>query len=147
MKIANKKILVFVLISSFLGFMAATGTMAGSLWDSQQGMGATSDEIGAAFGQTSGTPTDIWTTVALIVKVFLGFLGIIFFGLMLWAGFKWMGSRGNESTINEAKSQMGAAVIGLIIILMSYAIASFVSRCFFDISTGNGSSGSWMCVF
>jgi len=145
MKIANKNILAFILLFIIFNVLVTPITSASSLWDMQQGMSADSDEVGAAFGQTGGTPTDLRTTIALIIKVFLGFMGIIFFGLLLWSGFKWMTSQGNESTITEAKSQLRAAVIGLTIILMSYAITSFVSRCFYDISTGG--TGAWMCVF
>ena len=145
MKITNKKILIVTLLTLVFGVLSASAVNAG-LWDMQQGMGATSDEIGVAFNQTSGTPTDFRETIALIIQVFIGFLGVIFFVLFIWAGFKWMTSQGNETTITEAKSQLRSAAIGLVIILMAFAITSFVTRCFYDISTGSGAS-MWMCKF
>jgi hypothetical protein len=42
------------------------------------------------------------------------------------AGFKWMTAAGNEDAIESAKSIMTAAVIGLIITLLAWAISYFV---------------------
>ena len=61
-----------------------------------------------------------------IIKVFLGFLGIIAVVIILLGGFKWMTAGGNEDGVAEAKKLITAGVIGLIIILMSWALASFV---------------------
>ncbi|MDX9893612.1 MAG: hypothetical protein RB292_04365 [Patescibacteria group bacterium] len=65
-------------------------------------------------------------TVAKLIQVALGFLGIVFLVLILYAGFNWMTSAGNEDKISTAKKTMVAAIIGLTIILAAYAITYFV---------------------
>ena len=77
----------------------------------------------------TGLPGDADDTTQLVVDLirgFLGFLGLIFMVLILYAGFKWMTSGGNSSTIDEAKGMILNAVIGLIVIGFSFAITQFV---------------------
>ena len=69
---------------------------------------------------------DLKTMVGSIINVLLGFLGIIAVVIILLGGFKWMTAAGNDDKIGEAKKLLGAGVVGLIIILAAYAIASFV---------------------
>lgn len=129
---------VFLLLIQFYAAVNINDASAGKLWEDQVGR----TEIGTAFGQSGGEPTDIREIVARVIKVFLSLIGVIFLVLIIYAGFRWMTAGGNESQVSEAKSQLGNATIGLIIIVMSYAITSFVAACVFDISTG---STMWMC--
>lgn len=81
----------------------------------------------ANFQQTTGLgardPRDI---IAAVINVLLGFLGIIAVILILFGGFKWMTAAGNEDKVAEAKKLMAAGVIGLIIILAAFALATFI---------------------
>ncbi len=70
--------------------------------------------------------TDPRTVIARIINVALGFLGIIAVVIILLGGFKWMTAAGNEEKTEEAKKLLGAGVIGLIIILMSWALANYL---------------------
>ena len=73
-----------------------------------------------------GTNINLIESIANIVDILLGFLGVIAVLLVLWGGFKWMTAAGDEQQITEAKKLLGGGVIGLIIILAAYAISSFV---------------------
>ena len=73
-----------------------------------------------------GTNIELISTVARIINILLGFLGVLAVILVLWGGFKWMTAAGEESKIEEAKKLMGGGVIGRIIILAAYAITAFV---------------------
>lgn len=70
----------------------------------------------------------VYTIVGKIISVILGVLAFIFFGLITYAGLKWMTSRGNEEIATAAKDTLESAIIGLIIVLASYAITSYVFR-------------------
>jgi len=61
-----------------------------------------------------------------IIQLALGFLGILAVIIILIGGFKWMTAAGNEEQIEDAKKVLIAGIIGLVIILGSWAIASFV---------------------
>lgn len=73
-----------------------------------------------------GTDIPLIETIARIINILLGFLGVLAVLLVLWGGFKWMTAAGNEDQISEAKKLMGAGVVGLAIILAAFAVASFV---------------------
>ena len=77
------------------------------------------------------------TMAAAVVRIVLGFLGIIAVLIILMGGFKWMTAGGNEDKIGEAKKLLAAGVIGLIIILMAFGLAQFVIQALYD-ATGAG---------
>lgn len=79
-------------------------------------------EVGNALGL--GTQ-DVRVTVAIIIRDFMGLLGIIAVVLVLYGGFLWMTAGGEEEKIDKAKKTIVAAVIGLAIVLSAVAIAQF----------------------
>ena len=64
--------------------------------------------------------------VANIVRVVLGFTGIIFLILIIASGYQWMTSEGNEEKIASAKKRLINSAIGVLIILCAYVIANTV---------------------
>ncbi|MDD2297683.1 MAG: IPT/TIG domain-containing protein, partial [Sphaerochaetaceae bacterium] len=69
------------------------------------------------------------TIAGRVINIALGFLSVIVVGLMLYGGFIWMTANGQEEKVEQAKKIIRNAVIGLIIILASWAIATFaISR-------------------
>ena len=84
-------------------------------------------DVGLNYGTATGLgSTDIRTGVMSVIRVLLGFLGIIAIILVLYGGFLWMTSAGNEEKVSQAKKIITGGIIGLIIIFVSYALASFV---------------------
>jgi len=125
MKIAKKRVLsvVFLVIFSLIAIGVAWPARADqSLLDSQIGL----NDAGAVYGDT--TPEDIRITIAKIINIILGFLGIIFIGLTIFAGFQYMTAGGNEEKTKKATGLLTNAVIGLLIILMAWAITRFTIR-------------------
>lgn len=76
------------------------------------------------------------TIVAKIINFALGFLGVIAVALILFGGFKWMTAAGNEEKVTEAKKLLGAGIIGLVIILAAWAIASFIINAIYQTTQG-----------
>lgn len=64
--------------------------------------------------------------IGLIISVVLGLLGVIFMALMLWAGYTWMTAGGNEEKVSQAGHAIKVAIIGLLIVIGSFAIWRFV---------------------
>lgn len=123
-KIISTVFFSLIFLSVFL--VGGVAHSASSLLDNQEGFKSTDNEIGKTFGEEIQGPEDIRIIAASVIKIFLGFLGIIFLVLLVIAGFKWMTSSGSEEKIKEAQGQIKNAVIGIIIILASYAIADFI---------------------
>jgi Type IV secretion system pilin len=110
-------ILLFLVLSLFtISFSKAHAT---DLWGNQQSNIKTASGLGE---------TDPRQMVAQVINILLGFLGIIAVVLILYAGFLWMTAGGSDENIKKAKNILSAAVIGLIIILMSYGIANMVLK-------------------
>ncbi|HDQ22384.1 MAG TPA: hypothetical protein ENN28_00220 [Candidatus Uhrbacteria bacterium] len=84
-------------------------------------------DVGLSYATETGLGTkDIRETIASIINVAMGLLGIVAVVIILLGGFKWMTAAGNEEKVGEAKKLLVAGIIGLVIILTSYAIATFV---------------------
>ncbi len=66
--------------------------------------------------------------IAGVIKIFLGFLGIIFVILMIYAGYNYLTAQGDEEKIKTALATIRRAIIGLLIVLSSWAITTFITN-------------------
>lgn len=86
-------------------------------------------QLGAAQkGAGYSAPEDPRLIASQIIKTALGFLGIIFLGLIIYGGFLWMTAGGNEESVGKAKKTIYYAVIGLLIVMAAYSITYFAFR-------------------
>jgi hypothetical protein len=76
--------------------------------------------------ETASKDTDLPTIIGTVIGVFLTLLGIIFLALFVYAGFMWMIAAGGEEKVTKSKDTMRRAIIGLIIVIASYAISQYV---------------------
>lgn len=74
--------------------------------------------------------TSLIEAVVIIIRWILGFIGIIIFGIMLFAGFEYATAGGDESKTKNAQNRIANAIIGLIIVFFAFvasnAILSFI---------------------
>lgn len=75
---------------------------------------------------------DIREIAGKIINVILGLLGIISFGLVLYGGFLIMTSAGNEDKVAQGKKVLTNAVVGLVIIMSTFAIVRFIFKSLAD---------------
>lgn len=86
-------------------------------------------QLGIEYGSSTGLGNvDIRTTIGTIIKTVLGLIGIVMVVIMIYAGFLWMTSMGNSEAVDKAKGMIINAVIGLAVVLVAYAITSFVVK-------------------
>lgn len=64
--------------------------------------------------------------VGTVINIILGFLGVLLLLYFLYAGFLWMTSGGDSTQADKAKQYIKNAIIGLVIIVTSFALSSFV---------------------
>lgn len=69
---------------------------------------------------------DLSTMIGTLVKAVLSLLGIVAILIILFGGFKWMTASGDETKVDAAKKLIISGIIGIIIVVAAYAIASFV---------------------
>ena len=75
--------------------------------------------IKKATNLTDESPVDVTMNV---IQWALGMLGLIAVVMIIYGGFTWMTAAGNEERITKAKGVLKAAIIGLVVILLSWAI-------------------------
>jgi hypothetical protein len=60
--------------------------------------------VAEAGGYSEATDDTVFAeTIGIIINAFLSLLGIIFLGLMLYAGYNWMTASGDESKLEKSK--------------------------------------------
>jgi hypothetical protein len=64
------------------------------------------------------------------IQAALSLVGVIFLILVVYAGIKWMTARGESAPVEDAKKTIQAAIIGLVVVALAYAITSFVTGIF-----------------
>jgi len=82
-------------------------------------------ETAGAAGLT-GFGTSLPGLVGNIIGTGLSLVGVLFFALMLYGGVMWMTARGNTENEKKALDTITAAIVGILIVLGSYALTSFV---------------------
>ncbi len=70
---------------------------------------------------------DLKQTVVNIISWVLGILALVAVVMIIYGGFIWLTAAGNEEKIEKAKKIIGAAVVGLIVVLLAWAIVIFVA--------------------
>lgn len=87
----------------------------------------TEDLLNEDFTESTGLgQSNIKRTIGNVIKVLLGFLGIVAVVIILYGGLIWMTARGNEENVKKAQQIIVAGAIGLAIILSAFAITQFV---------------------
>ncbi len=116
----SKKILILFLLSVFC--------FAGAVW-AQPNIGLdTASNIAAQSGLpiSGASETGLAETIGRYINILLGFTGMIFMVLTLYAGYLWMFGGGNEENIAQAKKTITSSIIGLAVILLSYSITALI---------------------
>lgn len=112
-----KKILAKLSALTTVGILIAQKALA-SIYDDMKG-----NIDSAGISLSSSDPEKV---TGVVIKSLLSFLGIIFFLLILYAGFLWMTAAGQEEKISKAKKILISSAIGITIVFGSYAITTMV---------------------
>lgn len=83
------------------------------------------ESVGSSIGLGNA---DLKQTVVNILNLVLGLLALIAVVMIIIGGFTWLTAGGNEEKVDKAKKIISAAVIGLIIVLLAWAVVIFVAR-------------------
>jgi hypothetical protein len=64
--------------------------------------------------------------IASNIQLVLSLVGIIFIILIIYAGINWMTASGNEEKVTKAKKIITDSIIGLIVVVVAYAVTYFI---------------------
>lgn len=114
----------YVSIALALGIVATLATPVVS----RAAVQVTSFSIESIGTQIGLGESDLKATVINIIRLILGLMTLIAVTMIIYGGFRWLTAAGNEENVEKAKKIISAAVIGLIVILLAWAIVIFVAR-------------------
>ncbi len=119
------KFLNFLLVNLFLflfsfSFFTPLNVAQANPSDDGYGLDKTKDEVDGL------RDDEVSELLGSIIGAVLAFVGVLFFILVVYGGLLWMTARGNDQQIEKAKNLIGAAVVGLVIVLSAYAITAFI---------------------
>ncbi|MFA5184543.1 MAG: hypothetical protein WC456_03380 [Patescibacteria group bacterium] len=126
----KKKVFFISCLLILAGYLTALPAQAQSIANTINGLNETAAGVSAfepqvASGESYGT-SFLATKAGQIIGLILSFVGVLFLGLMIYAGIKWMTANGNDQTVTEAKHMIINASIGIIIVFAAYAITAFL---------------------
>lgn len=114
-------ILITLIVSGLLIFQSAQA-QSPVLTDSK--INEYNNKLNTTRGFNYSANMSLEQTIAFTLKMVLSVLGTIFIAMMFVAGNEWMQAAGNEEKIKKAKERIQSLIIGLVIILLAYALAS-----------------------
>ncbi len=127
MSIALKRITLIALpLLVFAGMFTAVLTAFAETDLSTGDPSAALTTVTGAASQLSNADEDPFAIIGRIINYALGLLGIVFFGMVLYAGWLWMTSGGESEKAKEAQKLIMNAIIGILIILSAAAVSNFV---------------------
>lgn len=85
------------------------------------GLKATGDKA-----QYDTANTNIYSTISTIIGVGLSMAGLVFLAIMFYGGLRWMTARGDDEKATKAKNAIFEAIIGFVLVTVSYGISTFV---------------------
>jgi cytochrome bd-type quinol oxidase subunit 2 len=116
-------VMVMMLILPYFIFAQTSGAEDGML-------GRLNTVAGTGGYVTDPTVANLPIVIGMVVQAVLSLLGAIFIILMVYAGYTWMTASGNEPKIDKAKDMIQTAIIGLVIVLASWAVWTFIFKNF-----------------
>ncbi len=102
---------------------AATSSATGLLGDIKEKTKETAKAAG--FGDVKRDPRE---SIAIMINGLLGLMGIIFTILIIYAGWQWMTAGGNEEQVAKAKKTLNNATIGLLLVIVAYALTVWIFK-------------------
>ena len=130
MSLLYKKLSSLFLIFFFSLFFLTPVLASTSSYDflGSSGLKSTAEKTGHTKQAFFNGPDSLEGGVANIVFALLSLVGIIFLVLLVYGGIFWMTARGNESQAEKAKNIITNSLVGLVVVLLAYAISIFVIK-------------------
>ncbi len=118
------KVILFIIFSLANASVYAQGSLQDNI---QKNTRRTAKTIG--FDENTNE-YDLMMRIADIVQIITSLLGILFLILIIVSGIQWMTAGGNEDTVKKSKARIKNAIYGLVIVVFSYLLVTFIESVF-----------------
>ena len=123
MKLSTKTVKQFALVSGLMVLGLLAVNIFGANVAFAQAIDVTQDQP-AIISTLSGGQTGLRGIILAIVNFFLTFLGLLAVVMVIYGGFLYVSSAGNEESVGKAKKIIMYAAIGILIIIVSFALVN-----------------------
>jgi len=130
--LSKKLSIIFFLLLVFCPYLVAKADPVGNSTVADNAFGyffggaqKTAEGMGYTANTTSGT-TLLLSKITILISLILSFVGVVFLILIIYGGITWMTASGNDKQVEKAKNIISRAAIGLTVVILAYAITSFV---------------------
>lgn len=114
------------------GAGGADAGLGSRIWGQLRRSASTADYL------TGNNEQDVLSrTIAGALRIFMGILGTVAVILIIYAGYLWTTAGGNEDQVGQAKGIIKQTVVGMAIVVLAYAIVSFVFSVVLGLNSGN----------
>ncbi len=72
------------------------------------------------------------TIVGKVIALLFILAVVVALGFLIWGGIKWILSGGDKAGVEAARNTIVAAVVGLVIVFLSYFILNFITQFFLN---------------
>ena len=124
--------LAITLVIGVFGVILRTGTAHA----------ATAFSIESVGSQVGLGNADLKETVLNVIRWALGIVSLLAVAYVIYGGFLWLTAAGNEQRVEKAKQVILQAVIGIVIILLAWAIVFFVARTLNQVTDNTKDTGT-----
>jgi hypothetical protein len=111
--------------------VAKIGSYFSAIYLAQSGINSpTFQNLGPAFGAGSGSPAGantLGSLALLVVQILLIVVGTVATVWLIIGGYRYVIAHGNEEQTEAAKKTITGAIIGLVVVLLSFAIVQIIS--------------------
>lgn len=83
----------------------------------------------------SGTAS-VTVIIGRAIQVVLGAVGMVFLLFLIYGGILWMISQGDKTKVEKAQKLITNSTIAVVVIVASYAIATYVVSALTQVTTG-----------
>lgn len=127
-KFFKNKFVIIILLAVFFSFGFSVNDVL-AVDPTEEAVSPGESQMGA-FISSAGFSQSVQAEgiISVIILMLLSLLAIIFVVLMIFSGYQWMTAGGNEEQVKKAQSRIKNAVIGLIIVVLAYAVTAFVFK-------------------
>lgn len=145
-RILNKKLIFFLLVICFGVFIISPVASAITPEESEYGLIGEGGTLGVDVKDDNKRNTTLAkvlkyqepsTIIGTIIGAALAFIGVLFFILIVYAGFLYMTARGNEEQVKKALDYIYQAIIGLVIVASAYLVTKYIGQAVIDSFTAS----------
>ncbi len=86
---------------------------------------------------STGQQKSLTVIIGDLLRGLFGLLGAVFLVLIIYGGFLWMTAAGNDENISKAKKIITQAAVGLLVIVIAYALTDFIFDTIINATTTN----------